>query len=326
MVSFIKKNTDTVVVAIVVTFEPNVSGLLSLLDSISEQVQTVVIVDNSIACDLCPLLPQSDQVTYKKLPDNYGIAYAQNFGIEVAIQYQPTHILLLDQDSEPASDMVKQLHCSLEQVTNAIAAGPSYIDKRSGRQSFFVMDRFGIPFRLKAAESANQPFVHAAFLIASGTLIDAAMLIKVNGMRSHYFIDHVDTEWSLRVRQHGYEVIGVPTAIMRHSLGDEVKSIWFFGKRQVSYHSPLRDYYMFRNTLLMLKDLRLSIFWQLHLIWRLMQFATYFLLFAPQRRKRVRLMWLGLWHGLQGRAGKLDIDTGQCSTLPTSVFDPEKLY
>jgi len=140
-------------------------------------------------------------------------------------------------------------------------------------------------------------------------------------MRNDYFIDHVDTEWSFRAKQMGYRMVGVPSAVMEHSLGDEVKAIWFFGKRQVSYHSPLRDYYMFRNTLLMLRDVSIPFVWRLHFIWRLVQFAGYFLTFAPSRWERLSKMSLGLYHGLKNVRGKLDVTSSLCRDIPATLID-----
>jgi rhamnosyltransferase len=161
------------------------------------------------------------------------------------------------------------------------------------------------------------------FLISSGTLISVDVLKTLGGMRSDYFIDHVDTEWSFRAKQLGYRIVGLPSAVMEHSLGDEVKSIWFFGKRQVSYHSPLRDYYMFRNTLLMLRDVSMSIAWRLHFVWRLVQFAVYFLIFSPLRLERLSKMSLGLYHGLKNVRGKLDLVNSSCRAIPATLIDPK---
>jgi rhamnosyltransferase len=142
-------------------------------------------------------------------------------------------------------------------------------------------------------------------------------------MRSQYFIDHIDTEWSFRARKAGYRLIGVPAARLEHRLGDSVRRVWFFGWRQVMAHSPLRDYYMFRNTLLMLRDTPMGMWWRLHFLWRLLQFGVYFLGFAHGRWLRCRRMVLGLWHGIRGAGGRLDPATGACARLPVSPLEPE---
>ena len=120
----------------------------------------------------------------------------------------------------------------------------------------------------------------------------------------------------------GYQLLGEHDALMAHSLGDRVKRIWFIYIRNVAYHSALRDYYMFRNTLLMLHDVDMSIIWRFFLLGRLLQFASYFLIFASGRRERLSYMLLGIRHGLSRISGRLDPKTFQCSPIPKTAFDP----
>ena len=117
-------------------------------------------------------------------------------------------------------------------------------------------------------------------------------------------------------------MLGAPDAIMQHSLGDKVKRIWLFHMRNVAYHSPLRDYYMFRNTLLMIRDVKIPFIQRVLLLLRLVQFKLYFLLFAPERRLRACSMALGIWHGLRNISGRLDLTTGKCTSIPKTRFDP----
>lgn len=322
--------TPPKVVAIVVTYQPDLRALKDLLTATCPQVDSVVLVDNTPYPESNRLnpYPESEKINLISLGDNMGIAYAHNIGIEWANERGADYVLLLDQDSVPYPDMVQKLLANL-QCNDALkldvaAAGPSYEDPRTGIRSYFMVSKFGIPHRYKPAKK-SQPsnLVLVNFLISSGTLISIRTLLKLGGMRSHYFIDHVDTEWSLRARASGFCLLGVHDALMTHSLGDEVKRVWLFYTRNVACHSPLRDYYMFRNTLLLLRDVEMSVIFQLFLLSRLLQFATYFLIFARDRRQRLRCMLLGLSHGIQGIGGRFDIKTGLCTPIPRTKFDPE---
>jgi rhamnosyltransferase len=188
------------------------------------------------------------------------------------------------------------------------AVGPATIDSRTGETAFFVVENAGLPKRWKLPASAKEcpKYVEVGFLIASGTLIPMDVIRHIGKMRSSYFIDHVDTEWCFRAKAAGYILLGVPAAKLSHSLGDTVKKIWFFGPRQVMYHKPLRDYYMFRNTLLMLRETQMSLTWKWHFLFRLFQFAVYFLVFSSERKQRVIYMAKGLMHGFSGESGALN--------------------
>ncbi|KXB30143.1 hypothetical protein AT959_12270 [Dechloromonas denitrificans] len=316
--------TERAIWAVVVTYNPNMEGLGNLISALAPQVAGVIVVDNASSPDITSQLARfvAENATLLRMPENLGIAEAQNVGIEYAICSGAAFIYLSDQDSVPGSTMLSELLSVLtgRRMNPVAAVGPATVDSRTGVSSFFVVERSGLPRRwMQPVEGQVIPKdIEVSFLIASGTLIPVEVLKRLGGMRSQYFIDHVDTEWCFRARAAGYVLLGVPEARLVHQLGDSVKAVWFFGKRQVMYHSPLRDYYMFRNTLLLLRDVSMSWIWRAHFLWRLVQFAGYFLTFSDDRSLRLRRMVLGVLHGLQGRAGRLDAATGCSHELPES--------
>jgi rhamnosyltransferase len=313
-----------VIAAIIVLYNPELNGLQRLLNAINNQVDKILLVDNNSGNISSSIFELRNHIEYIRLNANFGIAHAQNIGIEKALNQGADYILLLDQDSIPSNALVDELSKALLEESVA-ASGSAYYDPRSQKTSFFVTQRKGVPQRWAPTVEGvqeNMPTVDAAFLIASGTLIKSSALKKIGAMRSDYFIDHVDTEWCFRIRNAGYRIVGTPSAVMEHSLGDEVRRAWFFGWRQVAYHSPLRDYYMFRNTLLMIRDTPMSLVWKCHLLWRLLQFASYFLTFTPSRKDRFIKMSLGIMHGLKNIRGKLDINTNTCHAIPKTELDP----
>jgi rhamnosyltransferase len=316
------------VVAIIIAYQPNVAHLEELIQTVSKQVDAVMIVDNSPSpCDVLAELSSASTVSYLSLSENMGIAHAQNIGIEFAIKKRADYILLLDQDSMPEQQMIQKLLLGIAQsqksLPNIIAASPQYYDPRTKFESLFMVSKFKIPFRY-CPETKILPsnIVFASFLISSGTLIDLPKLIKLRGMRSDYFIDHVDTEWCLRARANGYQLLGIHDAKMIHSLGDKTKKFWFFGMRNISEHTPLRDYYMFRNTLLMLKDVNMSFTWRIFLLFRLAEFFVFFLIFSGERALRFQLMMLGLNHGYKNIRGRLDPNTLVSDPIPSTSLDP----
>lgn len=313
------------VVAVVVTYQPELEVLKQLLDALGPQVTSVVCVDNGSRSDLAAWNSKRDiyAVEIILLGENRGIAAAQNVGIEWARNREAEFVLLMDQDSIPSASMVSELLCAITSATNdfpalpVAAAGPAAVDRRTGQLSSFVIERFGLParWRFSSDVEALPPFIEVGFLIASGTLIPVEVLKRIGAMRSDYFIDHVDTEWCFRARAAGYRLLGVPAAKLEHQLGDMVKRVWFLRFRQVAYHAPLRDYYMFRNSLLLLRDAKMSFVWRVHFLWRLAGFAGYFLLFSGDRWLRLRAMALGLVHGLKNIGGRLESCTRRCSDV-----------
>lgn len=322
------------IIAVVVSYNPVVSGFEKLLGTLLPQVAYTIVVDNASSTDMAKVIAHWDDknVELLQMPENIGIAAAQNAGIERAMQMGAEFVLLSDQDSIPSDSMVSELFAALKASHNdydlpVAAIGPAIVDRRTSQISFFVVERSGFPDRWNPKVTSDKlpVFIDVGFLIASGTLIPIDVIKHIGGMRSNYFIDHVDTEWCFRAKAAGYRLLGTPSTHLEHQLGDAVKRVWFFGYRQVMYHVPLRDYYMFRNTLLMLRDTSMSRIWKIYFLWRLLQFAGYFLVFSRQRWLRLQLMSLGLVHAIKGFSGRLDNQNKECQSVPFSCIEPERL-
>ena len=339
------------VCAVVVTFNPEAEPLRALLLALHEQVGHIIVVDNDSRADVAGHFPPTagDGIELIRNPQNLGIAAAQNLGASRALaRGDCRYVLLSDQDSLPSVHMVYRLRQILEadaegaarpaaglpgrpfgyQSGSIAAVGPWSIDIRSGARAVLVVDPKGWPVRwlpeprpVRPRAPPQVPY-EVSFLIASGCLIPTAVLMKLGGMRGNYFIDHVDTEWCLRARAAGYRLFIVPDAVLNHRLGDSTRRVWFFGYRHVAHHSPLRDYYMFRNTFLMLGDVHLTSPWRLHLLLRLLLFAAYFLSLGNRRLQRLRFMLLGSVHGLQRRSGRLQPETRLLADIGPTALDP----
>ena len=320
------------VVAVVVTYLPDRSALFSLLHALSPQVARIIVVDNAeVGSTLFEwhLHDIFSNLELLQLGGNLGIASAQNRGITRAMEAGASHILLSDQDSVPEPTLVERLLeglavCKQESGALPVAAiGPATKDSRTGRVSTFIPSDTPKDQALTSAPLASSiPLVDAGFLISSGMLIPVEVIATMGGLRTEFFIDHVDTEWCFRARKAGYRLVGLEQPLLLHSLGDEVQKVWFFRERHVSTHAPLRDYYMARNTLAMIKVGHLSAAWTAHFLWRVVQFFGFYLLLSKNKRQHLGMLFLGLLHGLQGSSGKLNTKTFKTEALACSSLDP----
>ncbi|GMG90989.1 rhamnosyltransferase [Cupriavidus sp. TKC] len=294
--------------AVVVTYNPDVLHLMRLLQALGPQVAQIVVVDNGSS--VVPDISGGSfgaPVTLIECGGNLGIAAAHNKGLMRLKANGVSYGLLMDHDSLPLDGMVENLLSAdkalrLEGVKLA-AVGPVTIDRRTHARSKFVKIRGGIVGRVECAEGKR--WVEADFLISSGTLIRLDVLADIGLMNEAYFIDHVDTEWCLRALNKGYRIFGICDALLDHSLGDHVVRVWFGRMREVPVHSPLRNYYIFRNTIAMLRDVPMPLGWQSAHLYRLLQFMVFFVIGIPPRGLRARLMMKGIGHGIAGRTGKL---------------------
>ncbi len=299
-----KRQRDTTkVTGIIVTFNPDIEILKKLIEAIIPQLNHLIVVDNNSNVDLSFLVKIWPDIELIELGENFGIATAQNVGIKRAKVIGSDYVLLLDQDSVPAHSMVIELlKVAIELANQKIkvaGVGPSYTDIRQGEAAAFVYLDGLVLKRRERQPIAN--FVETDFLIASGSLTPIATFDAVGHMADEMFIDYVDIEWGLRARAKGYYCFGAFGAKMEHALGDQ----WVqFRGRRIPVHSPLRHYYHVRNAVWLCRRPSMSFSWKLVLVWRLIRQYLFFALFAPQRMQHVKMMTLGLWHGIIDRMGR----------------------
>lgn len=297
------------ITAIIITFQPKLDVLETLIAAIKPQIHSLIIVDNASSDHFQNALQEKHtDIHIITLDDNHGIGKAQNIGIEAARQQNASHVILCDQDSIPKPDMVSQL-ISAEQdaLANGIkvaAVGPRYHNPIDNTLSAFVTFKF---LRFSRTDCpADQSYVPCTFVIASGCLIRMACLQDIGDMDESFFIDHVDTDWCLRAQAYGYQIIGACNAIMQHDLGETRVNFNMLGRRrQVSVHHPYRQYYVVRNSILLYQKSYTSWQWLGGDLTRLLQRFVFFSVFTPPRWQNLKMMLRGIFDGLRKRTGKL---------------------
>jgi rhamnosyltransferase len=296
---------ETSVCAVLVTYRPDVAALRVAIAAVRPQVTALVIVDNASA-GIDDALAGQDVVLLAQRT-NVGLARAQNVGIDWARANGHSHVLVLDQDSAPAPDMVTQLLAALARLsTRRVAAvGPRFRDAREDRDAPFVKVAFPMSHKLWC-DAAN-PDVECDFLISSGALIPLAVLDDVGGLDDGLFIDNVDLEWSFRARARGYSLYGVCAAAMEHRLGDSRRPV-FGGAATIVTHGPARLYYIMRNRLTLYRLPHTPWVWIAQDVPRvLVKFVIFTVLVGP-RLRNARYMIRGVRDAVAGRMGPCPLE------------------
>ena len=296
--------------AVVVTFNPQRDVLSAELIELSLQVQRIWVIDNASdepVIDWIGKLGLFAKLELLELPDNMGVGFAQNTGIRHARSAGATHVLLLDQDSQPRPGMLNSLlkQCLRLEATGVqvAAVAPVYADNHEGAASDFLqLTKYGF---VRKSSLSTSDVVEADFLISSGCLMPVSVFDKIGVIDEGLFIDHVDTEWCIRAQSNGYRLFGVPAARMIHTLGEKRTRIWFLRWRNVPYHAPFRYYYILRNSLLMQRRPYMPLKWRVAEALRCLRVLVFYGLFAPRRGECLRMMLKGLWHGVRGISGPL---------------------
>lgn len=290
-----------VIVAVVVTWNPDAETLEALLRAVHPQVDHTLVIDNASSERL--VVPSLERLSLIRCPVNNGLAHAYNLARERARELQASHLLLFDQDSCPAADMVHQLQQALASQADqgqVAAAGPDYKDvKGQSRSPFVALSGLG----LKRVPCGDGECVEVDHLISSGSLISLSAFDEIGPFEEQLFIDYVDTEWCWRARRKGYRLLGVSDAHMSHRMGDDEFSV--LGRRFV-LHEPYRLYYQTRNRCWMLR--RPWVGWR----WRIMdtvrgaKIFVVIALFSPHRWPRIKYMTKGIIDGVFSKMDRLD--------------------
>lgn len=289
------------VLGVIVTFNPNTSSLNSLVRALSAQVSELLIIDN---CSKIKPKLSKEEAHWIYNQENLGVAAAYNQGWLFAKDHGMSHIVLFDQDSLPADDMVNHLLTTLVELNQnqlvAAAAGPNYCDIKGQQRSPFVK-KSGC--KLRRVPCGVDEVVQVDHLISSGTLIDLSALEKVGAFSQELFIDYVDTEWCLRARRLGLQLLGVGRANMTHNIGDATFRVF---RHQLPLHNPIRLYYQFRNQVWLLFQPWVGWQWRTIDLLRMSKLLIAFCFFAPNKKANFWYIIKGIFDGLKSKMGRID--------------------
>lgn len=233
--------------AVIVSYN-DYSALNRCIQSIHNQVDTIIVIDNSTIKD--EFINEQNSI-YIKNKGNLGLSKALNKGIKEALKIQSDWVLLLDQDSIVAEDMIKNMLKSYKQTppkNNIAAIVPTIFDNNLNKYlPSLIYNKFSIT---KIFNPIKDEFVD--FQITSGSLIKKTVFENIGLMDEELFIDYIDFDFCFKARIHGYKILLSHTAILKHSLGEQNKRLFF----TFIEHNPTRVYYQIRNRLILMKRYR----------------------------------------------------------------------
>jgi rhamnosyltransferase len=233
--------------AVIVTYHPD-SDLFRRVEKIISQVGQTVIVDNGSSRSCVDQLKEiADKLSVHLIlnPTNEGLARAINRGAQWAASQDYQWILMLDQDTTVAPDMVETL---IEVVRREpdfqrlALVGSNFKDKVTGRLDTHV------------ARPDDSAGIETVTAITSGSLVSLNAFRAIGGLRDDFFIDCVDHEYCLRARAHGYRVMITSRPVMEHPIGNFTYHRWLGRTVRTTNHPPARQYFMSRNLLILARE------------------------------------------------------------------------
>ncbi len=298
--------------ALIITYNPTVD-FRKHLEFFYEEFERIIIVDNGSNLESRNLLKREakDKKTSLKIifnKENLGIATALNQGFKWAIEQGFEEIITFDQDSFPAKGMVSALQKTIETYQNnqnlAIVA-PIIADPLVEVEARYLRSLYKFFFERSVCD--NRVLENISIVITAGSLYNLKAYQKLGAFQDDFFIDYVDTEYCLRVNQHGYKIIVACDAHLNHRLGEREKRKLLGREHYPTFHSPSRWYYISRNRIPMLKKYAfLFPHWFFYEIIASSYTLIRMLLFENQKRKKLLAIFLGTKDGIRGKMSKVE--------------------
>jgi rhamnosyltransferase len=305
------------VTSITIAFNPDPARLAEQILALQGQVDEILVVDNRSEPPAEELVRRhcagldaktSTRLRFLRLDENRGVAAGFNIGVREVTSGGAQFVLLLDDDSVPAPDMVAKLlaayrRCEAIPGAHAIAAvGPRVNDRRNPREYPFI--RLGWFYNPRLRCDDPDGVVACDLLISSGSLIPMEALQRVGEFDEALFIDSVDLEWCSRARARQFALYGACGARLDHRLGDSRRV--FMNAVKLVVHPPRRVYYMTRNRLLLYRRPYMPLKWKVKDFLRaLAKFVGLVLLVAPRREYAKMTLW-AIRDAAAQRGGRFD--------------------
>lgn len=224
------------VLAGIVLYNPDINRLKQNIIAIMPQVDEIICIDNG--SDNIGIVKKQFQKQVKIIQNNknLGIAAALNKILEYAYNNGFEWFITLDQDSVCMSGLIENYKKYFDKIKN-----PAIISCTIKDRNFHIN------------KSNFQGITEIDECITSASFCNSKALKSVCGFDNKMFIDCVDFDICLNLRNHGYKIYRTDYVGLLHEVG-QGKNVKFFGKNKVVYnHSPVRNYYIARNHIYMAK-------------------------------------------------------------------------
>lgn len=222
--------------------------ITAVLASDYEPYEIIVVDNNSHDDSVQQIRAQFPQVTLIQNPENLGYAQGNNVGMQYALERQADYILILNDDTVVAADMLSELVKAAQANPKSGILGPK-IYSQEEPQVLLTTGAF-----LGAAGVIDNPAMGVVDAgqwdrqAEVGYLWGAAVLLKDSAVRQagmldpEFFAYQEDIDWCYRIRAAGYQCLFIPQA-----------KCWHPDTRRARQNSALVTYYMSRNHLLFIR-------------------------------------------------------------------------
>jgi rhamnosyltransferase len=225
------------IAACVILYNPE-KEFLNNITSYINKVDKLYVFDNTQGSDNKEFFEDFENVEYFWENSNNGISICLNRACKKAIEDKYDYLLMMDQDSSFLEENIDQY---FQDITN-------FKDKKN-------VAVYGLEYDVnnKILDATNISVENKDHLITSGSVLNLNLYCEIGGFDENLFIDGVDIDYCFAAKLKGYKSILFKNNYFKHSLGEFVYRACVFSlyliKKNRNVHSPIRIYYIYRNTL-----------------------------------------------------------------------------
>lgn len=218
----------------------------------------IIVVDNSPGKPF-ELKEKNNIISIIRPGRNTGFSGGNNLGIKLALKNGADYMLLINDDTTILSDMIKNLKVILESDEKIGVVSPKiYFAKgHEFQKDRYSKDELGnvLWFAGGKTDWDNAKSVHRGidevdkgqydviekidFATGCCMMIRREVLEKVGGFDENYFLYYEDDDLCLRIKNAGYQIFYVPSAVMFHENASSSGA-----------GSTLHDYFLTRNQMI----------------------------------------------------------------------------
>jgi GT2 family glycosyltransferase len=184
---------------------------------------------------------------------NLGFAEGCNRGLARALELKSTHILLLNNDTVVAPDILTAFMTAAEQHPEAAVFGakifyydePTILWHAGGDVDWVKLRCFHAGCTISDLDKKYETVRPIAYACGCALFVTAKAYTQVGGFDPAYFLLWEEIDWCFRLRKAGYQCLYVPKARLWHKISRSFEG----GNR-----GALWQYYNFRNRLRFLQQ------------------------------------------------------------------------
>jgi GT2 family glycosyltransferase len=223
---------------------------LGALSALAYPKFNVIVVDNGSTDDSLSRLRHYEAtypLTLLVNTRNLGYAGGNNIGLRAALGTGAEFILVLNNDTEVAPNLISELVSAANRAPCAAVVGPwmYYYDRRDVLWfAGAAWESDALAFRwpgqgVRAVDAGPLP-METDYVCGAAMLFRREALERIGLFDERFFLVYEESDWCFRARSAGYACLMAPSGRIWHKIGAS------FGSEQ----SPLRAYFSARNQLL----------------------------------------------------------------------------